>query len=563
MRKLTALLTYDIPVVSFSTRLYHNIISIDVGALDRGNVDNITDWGIYSNTGTITFVDAEVESVSPPKKISQLLQLTSRNLKKWKVEIFVSNEIEDLLIATMRVGDFSYNENTQIIELQLVDGIEALQTQPFARYYPSFATYADTLTKHILTESIGIAEADWKSRLPQETLEWLDEIAVYCVDIQENNVWSALKQVCELAMVRVFSDKQGEVYITHDDYVKNTNPIIIRSRNILSQPQKIPRAKTRVVNPYVQLTNRTKFNNARLDLITFKLNSLVVANDFKTFEPVSPDAPENSDITLTTETTEWTESTGTQKVQIRANVSGQLKLHQNTHSYKDPIIALNWSQTAIDRDQYKITYTNSTKRTDLDDEDENKYTPSTISTTYNSETNTIDVSFAEDKSVFYENDVVAKFVREWFYTEGSIELKGYYYEDIPDDNSAKEGFRLASNSLMQTKNGVVDKGEYGKWYIDTVGNRFGNGLVCCELECGVSDYYDETGNLVKNANDSTQPLSVFEKYEIVEPYVTRQGAEVPLATDDDGNAMQFRIIGIKYHYAGLIRQTLYLQEYRN
>jgi hypothetical protein len=114
---------------------------------------------------------------------------------------------------------------------------------------------------------------------------------------------------------------------------------------------------------------------------------------------------------------------------------------------------------------------------------------------------------------------------------------------------------------MQTRNEAFGI-DYGEWYVDDIDRRYGSGVVCCELECGFSDYYYEDGTTAKEIADMYYGPAVFNKYEVVQPYVTRGGVEVPLATYPNGSPMSFIIIGIKYHYAGIAKQTLYLQEYR-
>ena len=101
-------------------------------------------------------------------------------------------------------------------------------------------------------------------------------------------------------------------------------------------------------------------------------------------------------------------------------------------------------------------------------------------------------------------------------------------------------------------------------YIDRLNAKvlemYKNGKQIAKIKCSVSDYLDVDGNLVISPSNSIYP-AVFEKYDIVEPYMFTSKGEKPLIINADGTAKRFEVIGVDFNYKGVVWQELTLQEY--
>ncbi|MEE1049262.1 MAG: hypothetical protein U0M60_17815, partial [Clostridia bacterium] len=147
-------------------------------------------------------------------------------------------------------------------------------------------------------------------------------------------------------------------------------------------------------------------------------------------------------------------------------------------------------------------------------------------------------------------------------TDGTITVIGNFYTEDGEKSygsTSDKSTTLKSNELIQTKSTYEGKA-LAQHIIDTVKAKYGNGIECVELEVTPSEYYDDDGINIINSQGN-KPL--FEKYDIVTPYVIRNGIEQPYSTKEDGSPKSFKIIGIEYSYQGLLRQKLYLQENTN
>ena len=538
MIKLMAKIRFDTPTGEREEILYHNIVSVEVEALDRGNVTDTINWGIYSNRGSISFVDKG-------GVVKGLLD----NFSVRDVQVFiVGDESVEHLLATMNVSDFSYNIDTEQIDVELSDKIEDLQNKPFTRLYPFDAYSVYALAENIFTNQGGISIDDWSTATNISARELMTATKIYCPDIREKNVWAAITQLCETAMLRVYSDSYGKPYIAgvSSGSSLNVRPIIIRSRNILSQPRMTPRNKTRIINPKLSLTTRVKHFNSSLvnnqvvlklydDYIAPKADDIAII--YSDFDFIGNDKSLNPNVAIITQYNDI-DGFGIHVVGLKFNPK------PNIHSVTDVVT----TGTLIDL-EYEGYVKEANHPIDYHD----------LSVKYdiNSANPELTVSF------YIANAKVQPPQESVFQvkTDCVVSVIGDYYEDVFNEQSSSElnSTEIATNSLMQTEN-TMNGNDYGDWYINEISDRFGEGVVCCELECGFSDYYYGDGEIAKLTSKNIH--DVFGKYEVVEPYVTRGGSEVPLATYDDGTPMRFIIIGIKYHYAGVAKQTLYLQEYR-
>lgn len=536
MIKLMAKIRFDTPEGTHEETLYHNIVSVDVEALDRGNVTDVINWGVYSNRGSLSFIDRD-------GTINGMLE----KHRVIDVQVFIADNSDEILLATMDASDFFYNVDTGQIDLELLDKLDSLQNKPFSRLYPFETSSIYNLAQSVFINQAGMSLDDWVEAKNSSALELMVAVNVYCPDIQARNVWDAITQLCETAMLRVYADRYGKPYIAGIPKAK-ARPIIIRSRNILSQPRITPRGKTSLNLAELSLTDRGKYRNARVSdgrVLKFYDDFIPSERDDNGKPLAHPDADfigddttQNPDVTISQSTLEddWGVTRSTVYV---SDLNVPLK--PNTHTVTDVVTTGTFLTQANDETYFLERNQSINHQKMLLD---------------------YDINSAELTMSFEILDarIAPQFVSEAI-TNCAVRVLGDYYEDaFKDDDSSSLGLTvIPTNSLMQTKN-TANGNDYGEWYTNEIITRYGDGVVCCELECGFSDYYYEDGTPAKltsqNIND------IFGKYNVVQPYVTRGGVEVPLATYQDGSPMSFVIIGIKYHYAGIAKQTLYLQEYR-
>lgn len=531
MIKLMAKIRFDTPEGEKEEVLYHNIVSVDIEALDRGNVTDVINWGIYSNRGSLSFIDRD-----------GIINGMIENLPVVDVKIYISNESNEILLATMKMADFSHNDDTNMLEIELSDKIEELQNKAFNRLYPFEETSALAITRRVFTEQAGMTTDDWYGAREVSAGELMSSVKIYCPDLKADNVWEAISQICEASMIRVFADKNGKLFISCGDSVSGdaSKPIIIRSRNILSKPQNTPKRKTKISAASLSLKAREK----QIDGLIAKRISYNIYNYNFT--------PENGVI--------W-RFVGNDK-SINPSINHILSLVNNQNSSKrDALIGF---QADIDANTHSVNpdaFLTAVSVHLLDDpsvrEQDQEREMEDISYRVVNGTNPHILLDFTLPTIYWESMNIV--------SSAYTEIKGNFYTDNEDVSSGygaeNQQLRLPSNSLMQTAN-TINGNPYGDWYIAEVQKKCQDGVECYELECGFSDYYYEDGTIAKRVTDMNSAPQVFNKYEVVQPYVTRGGVEVPLATYQDGSPMSFVIIGIKYHYAGIAKQTLYLQEYR-
>ena len=98
-----------------------------------------------------------------------------------------------------------------------------------------------------------------------------------------------------------------------------------------------------------------------------------------------------------------------------------------------------------------------------------------------------------------------------------------------------------------------------KYILQEIKRRYEKGIECFEIECLFNEYVNESGEVVFDGKDLSQH---FKRYDVIIPYVSKNGETIPLRTNPDGTPKKFRIIGISYSYDGLLRQKLSVQEER-
>jgi hypothetical protein len=81
------------------------------------------------------------------------------------------------------------------------------------------------------------------------------------------------------------------------------------------------------------------------------------------------------------------------------------------------------------------------------------------------------------------------------------------------------------------------------------------------LKCSVGDYKNSSGS--QSISKDVSGNRTFKKYDLILPYITKNGQKVPYSSYENGRAKIFQVVGIKYQHIGTLWQYLYLEEYNN
>lgn len=213
-----------------------NMLSCEFGALDRGNITDVVNWGIYANRGSISFIDNIGYFNSQ--------NVNSTDIKKYIVKFYLTKD-NQILISTFKIDNVDFEEETKATKIELISKvIEKQKKIRSKRYYP----FSET-TAYDLPGSMGY---DTKN---------LKKINIYCPFFPSGiNKWEEETMICQATMSRVVEDENGNSYISGSHPTKN--PIIVRPKNIIniSSPSFV-----RISNTSIDVTNRKMYNGLHYD----------------------------------------------------------------------------------------------------------------------------------------------------------------------------------------------------------------------------------------------------------------------------------------------------------
>ena len=530
----------------------NDVLSVNFGALDRGNITDTTNWGLYSNKGEIVFID----------KTKTFKSIIS-NYEDLRVNIYYSNSQKKQL-ATFLIDDYEYNDESKKVTLTLKDNLIGWQSQTLDEYYEFSEKSIFSIWSYIHGEQSRLTNAvRIKMGLPIVNTSYM----------QKSSKWSNADKICQATMTRCFCDTDGTPLFA-DETPKQSNNIIIRPRNILSINNAARNAKTKIKDVSISAKQITKHRNEPIsDEVPFTLYNIRgvydvidAGSDLEAATPrlygiVADWAGYNSsNVTIDSYIDLGIPSVG-------GFVYARIQKHDHLFSYSDADITVNIA--TIPPRSYDIeTIQKTTKTTNEKKAQENGYeiySPYKISISQSPIRNDTLLVDVQDTEISYPYSVRLEkegVVGNYCITDGTITVIGNFFTEDGETSygsTSDKSTTLQSNELIQTESTYEGKA-LAQHIIDTVKAKYGNGIECVELEVTPSEYYDDDGiNIISSQGD--KPL--FEKYDIVTPYVIRNGIEQPYSIKEDGSPKSFKIIGIEYSYQGLLRQKLYLQENTN
>lgn len=529
------------------TTIDSNMISCEFGSLDRGNIADIVNWGIYANTGHISFVDNN-------GNFNNYI-INSPDIKSYSVEFYLAKNNQKL-ISTFKIDSADFDDETKIVDINVISGLLRLQNiQTNSVIYPFVTTSSKTLL-YLINDAIG----DESAKIA-ESVGFPTTIKIGCPYIAVDSVWNVATKLCQATMCRVIENPNGEASIAGEKQIKT--PIVVNPHNIISV-QKAGFAINE--NPCISYTIRKKYSNAFLDKANQKFS---LSWDTSSIENASGDRTEkflgSQGITISNLVkTETFDSYGRKSTEITAN--GVINIET---PYKIYSISGNNNQQSI----YNVR--NVGHRTEEDypfvDSESSRSNPElfsneTIENEQNISANFDGFTIYSDNFLYVDGDLYGNM--QHFVSNGTTSFAITTFEDIGttrlsyDKDYAEEDV-IQSNDLIQdisTYGNGDDEIDLSTHIVTETYKRYHKGVECFEIDCLFNDYVDENGDIVYDGNNFTE--SHFEKYDVIIPYLMRNGQKVPLRENQDGTAKKFRIIGISYSYDGLLKQRLSVQEER-
>lgn len=516
--------------------IYTNISSVDFEALDRGDVSNVVSYGIYSNKGTLTFFDYDRTFYDGSKE------------DVWrggKVEIYLSSDVLNRLIGTFQIDDYEYNQETKEVSVNLVDQLITWQGKTVYTIYKFYPTSLYGLIDYIFLGKEPI-------KMDTATETYLDSIYIDCTFISETNLWDVMTQICEASMCRIFCDPDGSPRI-HINYFPKSSRIIVRPYHIFGISDKTSEYKTKIPSASISLVSRNRISNSTIASIPFVLYDVKDRGVDKVYTPVYSIKTRNPNLSISSERDEY-------------NV---LHIFIAFSTYFSAPNVYNISQRNVIGNEYSAESVVGpiTEKNDIN------LNPIWENTNYRFYEQYFSGRFQIYRaSTFgsYNSNDPARVV-----TDGIIEIKGNYFEDgkkeeisystIPE--STDQTVELATNDLIQTESYFTEMESgvsiaLGEYILSQVKYEYSSGVECLSIECSFDDYYYRNGSLALSGSGKNKEIESFKKYDIITPYVVRNGFEQPYSTNNDGTPKSFIIIGIKYSYYGVLKQKLYLQEYK-
>lgn len=529
---------------------------IDVGVGDRANLSDIADWGIYSTTGVVEFIDQD----NAFKNF-----LVGKNVKDLIVEtINVEGGIDvskfsDNIVSTLKVADYDYDKQTKTYSLELYDGLTDWQDydMPEMFYYNEMTAYNLLTRINATAKDLGYI----KSYIvcDSNTQNILQSLTIFCPRIRENNLWSIFTEFCELTMCRIFCSNFGTVYISHKEYATLSKYAVLRAYNVLNIGDNQKQEKTAIQNASITTKNIKKIEDGDLfPPITIPLYDIGLYAASDTTVGFSASWSDYSNGDLITKLSE-------QDINISASssftLSGFIKFNENTNPFylKNPEIKISVKEKKqfYSNREVKYIFTNYYNHIYAGYYFESGNS-SGIPIVPDVPNNRIYINWNSADKFPYDNQSMGTPINGYIraFTEATISSKGKYYKENEDityttySESYAKPKPLASNELIQAQNTWYD-GNYAQYVLDTIDDYYGKGIECVEMLCTISEYYDEQGNFVTN---------VFNLYDTVTPYIVLNNQEQPYSTYEDGLPKQFTVVGVRYIDEGRAKQKLYLQE---
>ena len=511
-----------------------NMLSCEFGALDRGNITDVADWGIYANRGSVSFIDNAGYFNNQ--------NTNSTEIKKYKVNFYLAKTSLSK-IAVFNIENLTFDEETREVNIELISGIINLQRK-FPIYkisYPfgernalyllgledNFSNETEEQDYHRIYPSFGLKKGD--------DAKELERVVIYCPFLDEKNAWDRIAKICQATMCRVVEDENGNPIITGS--FPDRKATLVRPNNILYISDS---NFVKIENTSIDVTNREKYDNTKVEQISKHF-------DIQYDENGNPIGISNCDYTITDNHAE-----------IKCRFNTPYKIYSCYRVLCVTTMEKVVKQSLVNSEGENFAIDVTTSYT-LEYEDSGNYTDESDITAllYQRKiTGIVRGNPSYDNTIYRHKSIDVDFYITYFEDAGTKEVKKI--TDATNDSI----FKISSNDLIQSQSYYTEDSwtmPLATHILKEVSSRYSNGIECFEIECLFNEYVNESGEVVFDGKDLSQH---FKRYDVIIPYVSKNGKTIPLRTNPDGTPKKFRIIGISYSYDGLLRQKLSVQEER-
>ncbi len=527
-----------------------NMLSCEFGALDRGNLTDVVNWGIYANRGSISFIDNIGYFNSQ--------NVNSTDIKKCIVKFYLAKNLaknQETLIATFKVDTVDFDDETRRVDIQLVGRLIDWQSKPSSINVPEGETGDvfpfDSKTIEYLAgfspPTTGAEANHYEDYYPNYNLSKGNTVTnlstnIYCPYLQYGTIWDRMTKICQASMCRIFEGKDG--YPVIDGERKSVVPIYVMPKNIISISKSY---FVKIENPSIEVIERKKHQyvpSTEEDTRIRLVNRLYINYSSET----------NTEGELVRE---YPMSISGADFNINENIKGsEYEYLLNKLSYE-----LNTQKKTKSIANSRYFYGTKTLNGESKDYSSGA-TSYMVASLRNYEKVDVKLRSGYSFRIYYD---YAGLTEKDKYIEDTILLTCFEDEQTKlltkittdaEENDIISYTTIDSNDLIQSSSHY--NGEpLGEHILKETIRRYATGRECFEIECLFNDYYDIQGEKAFSKDDLSDH---FEKYDIIVPYVMKKGKAVPLRVNEDETPKQFRIIGISYSYDGLLKQKLSVQE---
>ena len=508
-----------------------NLLYAEFGALDRGNITDTVEYGIYANRASLSFIDnSGFFDTEKTNRVSR---------KGYTIKFYLSYKEQEVLAGTFKYNSEKYNRDTRQVEIDCVSKLEDWQNIKQQEICPYYTNSAKTLMELVASDTKIESEYELGKT-------WID-----CPYFPAETKWSRVTKICQATTSRVFDDTDGTPVISSPRHHLPRSISILPSNileiteNSFVDPQKFS----------IDITNRSTKpgfdpdGNVILGNIIDELNPSFTIN-YDGYIPVSVDGGNY----------EFNTSGNRTYVTISKRIKSPSKMQYN--GVKREIKSyITITSEVIDIVNEKTTIS---IRNEKRDAVAYCISPSEIELSLELEI----VADLRDVFIFFVEKVTnisVRFGSDHFVDGEKTTIKSQSYENEPI-------LAIPSNDLIHTRSyytKIHDDGltpiteiPLGEHILEEAKEMYGNGLEAYELDCLFNDYYHHSGVAPSTTKviDGSDMSNTLKRYDIVVPYVNKKGEILPFSKYSDGKPKEFFIIGISYLYDGLLRQRLQLQE---
>lgn len=503
-----------------------NLISLEFEDLDRGNSGDLIDFGIYANRGSLTFTDNEKLYL----KLSQI-----RRLETVKVRfLFAEKNLTPTALKTFIVQDFDIDKTTNTLTLQLISSVIKWQELKTPQIYMFRSRDQYVSLEEIIDEiNMYIPEISDRLKIHPEGGSFFSNTYIDCPYFEPSTVWDLISKVCVFCGGRICEDRYGQAYITNiftgtTSLHRDIKPFeILNISNVMPAYKNIDKYN-RVVS--VMCKNRERKYGAEYGSVSFRIYDFTGnANDEYTVYIATRES-ENPNIEVQRVDFPDSEIKYTTKMVFEINPTEQVYEHSSLKTRVNLFNYVTVGPIAIP----PVTT----------EEDMRNLTPIINFNRHKNRSiiqNSIETQRRYDSGVSYVMDGVTYAYGNFFVDEEDVEKK---WTSVPFPEL--DPLVIPTNELFQAKNYIypLTPQNHGEYYAQAIHKELAKDTLECECI-----YFDlpRTGESKFN----------FSRVEAVSPFVIENGMEVPF---EKNGLNKYRIIGVKYRFSGIIRQTLYLQK---